>query len=142
MAKEIYEKFSKTNSKKIFELATDFENLQKVLPEFFPSLRVISARPNSSLVESHLNLGGKELVVMAKHVIEKPILHEIFFVGGDAKGTQITEKYEQTPKGTKITLSVDFKHRGSLRFSSLFGKQVFGRDFSRIMDRIIEIAEN
>ena len=138
----IYEKFSHSPIEKIFELATDFDNLQTTFPEFFPSLRVISVRPNTTLVESHIILDEKEFVVMAKHVIEKPTLHETFFVGGDAKGTCVTEKYERTSKGTKITISIDFKYKGSLRFSGLLKRGNYEESFSKIFDKLINLAEH
>lgn len=137
-----FEKFTKLSRDQFFDVATNYESFQKLLSEFYPSVRIISVRPTTTLVEAHLILSGKEFVVMQKHVIEKPLLHETFFVGGDAKGTHITEKYEQLPEGTKITLTVDFKYKGSMRFSGLFGKGDVENEFSKIMDKLIENAEN
>ncbi len=77
---------------------------------------------------------------MAKHVIDEPAIHETFFVGGDPKGTHITEEYEQTPKGTRIIVTVDFK--GSMRLKGVLGRGKFEDEFSRIMDELILIAEN
>ena len=137
-----FEKFTKLSQDQIFEVATNYESFQNLLSEFYPSVRVISKRPTTTLVEVHLILSGKEFVVMQKHVIEKPSLHEIFFVGGDAKGTHITEKYEQSADGTKITLTVDFKYKGSMRLSGFFGKGDVEKEFSKIMDKLIKNAEN
>ncbi len=46
-------------------------------------------RGNVSVVEEHLILGGTELLIMARHVSQKPILHSVFVIGGDARGSQI-----------------------------------------------------
>jgi len=137
-----FKKFTNAAREKIFEIATNYELFQTNMPQFFPSIRIISVRPNSTLVEEHLNLAGKELIVMAKHVIDEPTIHETFFVGGDAKGTKITEEYEQTTKGTRIVITVDFKSKGAMRFSGLFGRGKFENEFSKIMDELIVIAEN
>ena len=126
--------------KKIFEVATNFESFQTNMPQFFPSVRVVSIRPNTTLVEEHLNLAGKQLVVMAKHVIVEPVVHETFIVGGDAKGTHIIEEYKQTSKGTRIVVTVDFK--GSIRLTGIFGKGKFEDEFSKIMNELILLAEN
>ena len=142
MTKVTFEKFTKIPREKIFEAATDYGSFQKLFSEFYSSVRIISERPKTTLVEAHLILSGKEFVVMQKHLIEKPFLHQTFFVGGDAKGTQITEKYDQTKEGTKITLTVDFKHKRSLGLSGLFGKGEIENDFSKILDRLIEKLEN
>jgi len=137
-----FKKFTNVAREKIFEIATNYELFQTNMPQFFPSIRIISVRTNSTLVEEHLNLAGKELIVMAKHVIDEPTIHETFFVGGDAKGTKITEEYEQTPEGTIIVITVDFKPKGTIRFSGLFGGGKFENEFSKIMDELILIAEN
>jgi len=137
-----FKKFTNAAREKIFEIATNYELFETNMPQFFPSIRIISLRPNSTLVEEHLNLAGKELIVMAKHVIDEPTIHETFFVGGDAKGTKITEEYEQTPEGTRIVITVDFKSKGAIRFSGLFGGGKFENEFSKIMDELILIAEN
>ncbi len=79
---------------------------------------------------------------MAKHVTNEPTIHETFIVGGDAKGTQITEEYEQTPEGTRIVLTVDFKLKGHMLLSRIFGRRKFENEFSKIMDELILIAEN
>ena len=141
MAKVKFEKFTNATREKIFEIATDYKSFQTILPEFFPSIRVVSVRPNTILVEEHLKLVGKELIVMTKHVTDEPKIHEIFIVGGDAKGTHITEEYEQTPKGTRIMLTVDFKLKGSMRLGGIFGKGKVENEFSNIMDKLILVAE-
>ena len=142
MVKVKFEKFTNATREKIFEIATNYESLQTMLPEFFPSMRVISVRPNNILVEEHLKLVGRELIVMAKHVTDEPKIHEIFIVGGDAKGTHIIEEYEQTQEGTRIVLTVDFKLKGSMRIVGIFGKGKVENEFSHIMDKLILIAEN
>jgi coenzyme Q-binding protein COQ10 len=141
LAKVKFEKFTNATRGKIFEIATDYKSFQTILPEFFLSVRVISVRPNTILVEEHLKLVGKELIVMAKHVTDVPKIHEIFIVGGDAKGTHITEEYEQTAKGTRIMLTVDFKLKGSMRLAGIFGKGKVENEFSNIMDKLILVAE-
>jgi coenzyme Q-binding protein COQ10 len=142
LAKVKFEKFTTATREKIFEVATDYQSLQTMVPEYFPSVRIISVRPNTTLVEEHLKLVGKELIVMAKHVTDELKTHEIFIVGGDAKGTHIIEEYEQTRKGTQIALTVDFKLKGSMRLAGIFGKGKVENEFSNIMDKLILIAEN
>ena len=79
---------------------------------------------------------------MAKHIIEKPTLHETFIVGGDAKGSHITENFQQTSNGTKITVTVDFKSKGKMRLSGMFSKGKFENEFPKIYDKLILIAES
>ena len=141
MPKTIFEKIVKADRKKIFELTTNYENFQKILPQYYPSIRIISVRGNVSVVEEHLRIAGRELVMMAKHVIDEPILHEIFIIGGDAKGTHIIKRYESIPHGTKLTLEIDWKLRGMMNLSNFFGKNKVLNDYSKIIDEFAVIAE-
>ena len=141
MPKIIFEKIIKADRKKVFELTTNYENFQKILPQYYPSIRIISVRGNVSVVEEHLQIAGRELVMMAKHVIDEPILHEIFIIGGDAKGTHIIKRYESIPHGTKLTLEIDWKLRGMMNLSNFFGKNKVLNDYSKIIDEFAVIAE-
>ena len=141
MPKTLFEKIIKSDRKKVFELTTNYENFQKILPQYYPSVRVVSVRGNVSVVEEHLRIAGQELVMMAKHVIDEPILHEIFIIGGDAKGTHIIKRYESIPHGTKLTLEIDWKLKGIMKLSNLFGKNKILTDYSKIIDEFIAIAE-
>ena len=141
MPKILFEKIIKSDRKKVFELTTNYENFQKILPQYYPSIRVISVRGNVSVVEEHLRIAGQELVMMAKHVIDEPILHEIFIIGGDAKGTHIIKRYESIPHGTKLTLEIDWKLKGIMKLANFFGKNKILTDYSRIIDEFIAIVE-
>lgn len=140
MAKVVFEKIIKADRKKVFDITTNYENFQKILPQYYPSTRTISVRGNNSLVEEHLRIDGQELVIMAKHVIDEPILHELFIVGGDAKGTHITTRYEQLPNGTKLTLEVDWKLKG-IKKLGIFGKDKIPNEYSKMIDEFAIIAE-
>ena len=142
LAKVKFEKFSNVTREKFFEIVTNYESLQVLLPEYFLSMRIISSREDSTLVEEHLKLGRKEFIVMVKHVVDKPNLHEIFFVGGDAKGTHIIEEFEELARGIRITVTVKFKPNVSTRLSNFFGKEKIENQFSEIFDKLIWIAEH
>ncbi|HEY4679673.1 MAG TPA: polyketide cyclase [Nitrosarchaeum sp.] len=142
MPKIIFEKIIKADRKKVFELATNYENLQKILPQYYPSIRIISTRGNVSVVEEHLQMGGRELVMMVKHVIDEPSLHEIFVIGGDTKGTHIINRYEHIQHGTKLTLEVDWKLKGIMKLFDFFGKNKILNEYSKIIDDFIAIVEH
>jgi len=96
----------------VYERLSNYENYEKLVPQHFPSVRVRSVRGNVSVVEEHMNLGDQELVIMAKHVTKEPVLHEVFVIGGDAKGTHIKQQFIEISEGTKIIVDVDFKLNG------------------------------
>ena len=98
MPKFSLEKTVNAKRETVFDILSNFENYQKLLPQHFPSIRVRSTRDNVSVVEEHMNLGENELVIMAKHVTEKPIFHEVFVIGGDAKGSHFKEEFVEYKK--------------------------------------------
>ena len=136
-----FEKFANSQRQKFFDIIKDYENYQKLLPKYFPSVRILSSRNNITVVEEHMMLGDKELVMMTKHLLQEPHLHEIFVIGGDSKGTHIIERFEQTPDGTKLIVEADFKLKGNMKISNLLGKNRIEQNYSKIVDEFIKIAE-
>ena len=118
-----------------------YRDYQSLLPQHFPSVRVRSERGNVAVVEEHMNMGGIELVVMAKHVSVEPELHEVFVIGGDAKGSHIRQRFAEVPAGTRVTAGVDIRLRGRMRVHGVFGaRDRFRQDYSRILDDFARIA--
>lgn len=112
---------------------TDYSNYQKILPKYFPSIRVISSRNDVSVVEEHMVLGDKELVMMTKHVSNNQDQHDIFVIGGDAKGTHIVEYFKPEKNGTKLTVEADFKLKGTMKISSILGMRKIETEYSKII---------
>ena len=136
-----FEKIIKAERTKVFEIAANYESFQKTLPQYFPSIQVKSRRDDTAVVEEHIKIAGRELVMMTKHVTKYPELHEVFVIGGDAKGSHIVEKYQSIPEGTKITVDADIKLKGPLKIAGFFGKGKIKKGFSKIMDEFAIIAE-
>jgi len=49
-----FEKIVKAERNKVFDIAANYEQFQKILPKYFPSIRVLSVRDNTSVVEEHI----------------------------------------------------------------------------------------
>lgn len=141
MPKIRLEKLIKSERQKVFDIIANYENFQNILPQYFPSVRVRSVRENVAIVEEHLRLGGKEFVMMAKHITKYPESHEVFVIGGDTKGTHIIEKYEKIPEGTKLTVDADIKLCGLMKISGFFGKQKIALEFGKVIEELVKIAE-
>ena len=139
MTKISFEKTVKADRDKVFQIVTDYESFQDLLPQYFSSIKIRSTRGNVSVVEQHVQLAGQDMVMMTKHVKKEPELHDVYVIGGDAKGSHISEKYEKIPKGTKIT--VDVKLKGLLRVVGFFGKNKIEENLVEIMDEFAKIAE-
>jgi ribosome-associated toxin RatA of RatAB toxin-antitoxin module len=126
----------------VYKVLSNYENYQKFLPQYFPSVRVRSVRENISVVEEHMILGDQELIIMAKHVTDEPVLHEIFIIGGDIKGSYIKQQFLELSEKTQIIVDVDFKLKGKMKVFSLFGKNKFQQAYSNIFDAFTQISEN
>ena len=126
----------------MFDIVANFENLQNILPQYFPSIRIRSVRENTAIVEEHVRLGNKEFIMMAKHVTKYPELHEIFVIGGDAKGTHIIEKYEKVGDTTKLIVDADIKLGGFLKILSMFSRKRIKTEFIQIIDEFSKLAES
>ncbi|MGY5140604.1 MAG: SRPBCC family protein [Candidatus Nitrosopumilus sp. Bin_571-38] len=142
MPKFSLEKIVNNNRNEVFEIFSNFENYQRIIPQHYPSVRIRSMRGDVSVVEEHLILGNLELLIMAKHVSQKPILHEVIVIGGDAKGSRIRQEFIELEKGTKILVDVDLKFKGKMKISSMFGKNNFKQDYDEILDDFVKLAEH
>ena len=137
-----FEKTCTANRDTVYKVFSDYENYQKVSPEFFPSIRIRSVRDNVAVVEEHMNLGDDEFVIMAKHVTDEPVLHDVYIIGGDAKGSHIQEQFIETPEGTKILVDVDLKLKGKMKLGGMLSKNRYQENYEEILDNFIKIAEN
>ncbi len=142
MPKFSFEKIINTNRDDVYEIFSNYENYEKLIPQHFPSIRVRSVRGDVSVVEERLMLGNTELLIMAKHVLKKPVLHQIFVIGGDAKGSQIRQEFIRLENGTKILVDVDLKFNGKMKISSIFRKNDFKSDYAKILNDFVKLAEN
>jgi coenzyme Q-binding protein COQ10 len=125
----------------VFDIFSNFERYQILLPQHFPSVRIRSIRGNVAVVEEHLNLGEREFVIMAKHVKEEPVLHDIFVIGGDAKGSHISQQFLELSDKTKIIVNVSLKFGGKMKIPNIFRKNTLVQDYGKIIDDFIKIAE-
>jgi len=137
-----FEKIVKAERVKVFNIFTNYEQFQKSLPKYFPSIRIRSTRGNIAVVEEHIKIAGHEFIMMTKHVTKFPEIHEVFVIGGDAKGSHIVERFDSIQGGTKIIVDADLKLSGFLKIEAFFGKNKIKKSLTKIMDEFANIAEN
>ena len=126
---------------KTFDIFSNYENYSQILPSIFPSVRIRSVRNNTAVSEEHIEFGNSELVVMAKHVLNPPVLHEIFFIGGSAKGTSIKQQFLDFENGTKVIIDIDYKPDKTKFLSKLVGKSKTSENFEKIFDAFFECCK-
>jgi len=136
------EKIVNAKREQVFEIFSNYENYQKLLPQHFPSIRIRSVRENVSIVEEHLNLCGREFIIMAKHVTNSPVLHEVFVIGGDVKGSYIKQQFVNLSEGIKIIVDVNLKFNGKMKIFGILEKNKIGQGYEEIIDDFVKIVEN
>jgi hypothetical protein len=120
-----------------FDVISNFENFQKLFPEFYPSILIKSVRDESSLVAEHLKLHDTEFIIMSKHFTSKPHSHEMRVVGGDIKGSSINEifSFDNGKTLLKVYAELDVK-------SSLFSKSnPYDESLKNLYDAMINEIE-
>ena len=139
MSKITFEKITSSDPKKVFDIISNFENYEKLFPNYYPSVRIKSVRDESSLVAEHLKLHDKEFVIMAKHFNDPPYRHEMRVVGGDIKGSYIIEKIIPFESQTKIIVEAEINT--GKRFSIL--KNVnYEKALENLYDEVVTVIES
>ena len=137
MLKVSFEREINADLEKSFEIISNFENFQKLFPDFYPSILIKSVRDDSSLVAEHLKLHDTEFIIMAKHFTSKPHSHEMRIVGGDIKGSSINEifSFDNDITLLKVNAELDVK---SSRFSK---SNPYGESLKNLYDTMIKEIE-
>ena len=138
MTKITFEKIAKSDPDKVFDVISNFENYEKLLPDYYPLIRIKSVRDESSLVAEHLRLHDKEFVIMAKHFSDPPYRHEMRVVGGDIKGSYIIEKIVPFESETKIIVEAEINT--GKRFSIL-KNDYYHKALENLYDEVISVIE-
>ena len=133
MLKISFEREINADIEKAFDIITNFENFEKLFPEFYPSILIKSVRDESSLVAEHLKLYDTEFIIMSKHIFSRPNTHEMRVVGGDIKGSSINESFSADNGKTilKVNAELDVK---SSRFSK---KNPYEDSLNNLYDKMI-----
>ncbi|MDC0168199.1 SRPBCC family protein [Candidatus Nitrosopelagicus sp.] len=137
MLKIYFEQEINADIEKAFDIITNFENFQKLFPEFYPSILIKSVRDESSLVAEHLKLHDTEFIIMSKHFTSKPHSHEMRVIGGDIKGSNINEifSFDNGKTVLKVNAELDVK---SSRFSK---KNPYEESLKSLYDVMIKEIE-
>ncbi len=141
MPKFSLEKIVGAGVERTFDAFADPRGLQDAAPRHFTSVRVLSARGGVSVAEVHLVLAGKELVMMTKHVADRPRTHEVFVIGGNAKGSHIVERYSPAGQATRVEVDADLRLDAASRLAGLFGRGRVVDGYSEIVDDLAAAAE-
>ena len=142
MPKFSFTKIVNVDRDNIFNVITDFENLSKIFPKYFKSLKIISKSGNITKLEEELEFLGKKLNVTVDHIVEEPDKHTVIMLDGPGKNTKFEEMFEKMPEGTKITVDVDLVLNGKFKVMGFFAKKQIKNKMSQALDEFAEVAKN
>jgi len=133
MLKISFEREINADIEKAFDIITNFENFEKLFPEFYPSILIKSVRDESSLVAEHLKLHDTEFIIMSKHIFSRPKTHVMRVVGGDIKGSSIHESFSADNRKTILKVNAELNVKSS-RFSK---KNPYDDSLNVLYDKMI-----
>jgi hypothetical protein len=136
------EKIIHAKRKDVFKIFSNYEDYEKLIPQYFPSIRIRSVRGNTAVVEEHLKLGDLELVLMSKHVTTPFVLHDVYVIGGKSKGSYIKQEFVEIPEGTKILIDVDLKLTGLMKIPKVLDKSKLIENYSNLLNDLTILCEN
>ena len=136
------EKIIHAKRKDVFKIFSNYDDYEKLIPQYFPSIRIRSVRGNTAVVEEHLKLGDLELVLMSKHVATPFVLHEVYVIGGKSKGSYIKQEFLEIPGGTKILIDVDLKLTGLMKIPKVLDKSKLIENYSNLLNDLTILCEN
>ena len=136
------EKIIHAKRKDVFNIFSNYDDYEKLIPQYFPSIRIRSVRGNIAVVEEHLKLGDLELVLMSKHVATPFVLHEVYVIGGKSKGSHIKQEFVEIPEGTKILIDVDLKLTGLMKIPKVLDKSKLIENYSNLLNDLTILCEN
>ena len=125
----------------VFQIFSNYNNYEKLVPQYFQSIRIRSVRDDIAVVEEHLKLGEMEFLFMAKHVATPSILHEVYVIGGKSKGSYIRQEFIEISEGTKILVDVKLKLTGTMRIPKFLGKSKLSENYSNMLDEFAVMSE-
>ena len=135
------EKIINAKRKNVFDIFSNYEQYEKLIPKYFPSIRIRSVRGETAVVEEHFKLGDLELILMSKHVSKPNVLHEVYVIGGKSKGSYIRQEFIEIPEGTKILVDVDLKLMGMMKIPKLLDKSKLSENYSNLLDDLAILCE-
>lgn len=141
MPKVKVEKIIKADRAKVFNIITDFENLPRILPEFFKSVKVVSKEENIIIIEESSKMAGRDITQKTKHILSPPEKHEVIILDGDAKDSHIIESYESISEGTKVSIDADFNLSGKLKLVGFLAKKKIEKSINEVMEAVVKLAE-
>ena len=136
------EKIIHAKRKDVFKIFSNYEDYEKLIPQYFPSIRIRSVRGNTAVVEEHLKLGDLELILMSKHVATPFVLHEVYVIGGKSKGSYIKQEFVEIPEGTKVLIDVDLKSSGLMKIPKVLDKSKLIKNYSDLLNDLTILCEN
>jgi ribosome-associated toxin RatA of RatAB toxin-antitoxin module len=108
------ENITPVEKKLIFDTITDVKNYPIILPKNIISVKILEQNDNEIIAEEIISEKGITTKMTVKHTIIPYESHTIEIINGDAKGTKITQTFQEIGLDTKIHTTIDIDVKGIL----------------------------
>lgn len=129
-----------TNKTKIFNVMGDIQNYPIILPKNIISVTIKNQTGNIIYAEEEVMEKFIKTKLLVKHTILTPDKQILEVIGGDAKGTIITETFEGNDSYTKLTINVKLHVEGVLAPVVFFSKPSLEQEMDKIIDSFVAYA--
>ena len=122
--------------KKLIELATDYENLPRYLPDQLKSLKILDKNEDETITEEELVFSSiikNKVVQQTRHSKISPNEFKSEIISGPANGTVILAEFSQIENGTHVSVNVDLKLSLKAKFLSPIIKKLYKTVMSGIL---------
>lgn len=123
---------------RVLAVLADREGLARACPGRFRSARMLSARGGTSVSEERLLLGGREIVVTARHTVLGTGGIETRVIGGSMKGSTFRYSVAAAPGGSEVRAEILLR----LGLRGVLGAGRYGRDCAAMLGCLAGAAES
>ena len=135
-----------SNSIKLFELATDFENFKRFSPAQIKKISIVEQSDKEIITNEILTFNtifkNVEIKQKTKHLVNYPKTITSKVIEGPFKGTIIQVTFDEIGDGSRVTINVDFKISLKYKILSPIIKTKYKIYFTSLLYKMNNIAMN
>jgi hypothetical protein len=110
------------------------------MPDYFKSLVIVEEKSDYKIVIEKITYLGITFKIKTKHIIIAPNIHEVHILSGPTKGTSFIETYTSDENGSLVTICVNLKFNGFLKFFN-FLQELIAKKMNKTMYEFIILSE-
>jgi hypothetical protein len=129
------------NSKTLFDAMSNIENFPNIIPQNIISVNILNKTDSIIFAEEEFIESNIRSKLLVKHTIKPYSEHIIEILDGDAKGTVITQSFEEINSQTILNTQVHLEVKGILSIISYFPESNLVHAINTVNSNFIEYVQ-